>query len=70
MDPKTKTTATAEIRETKATPFYATREFNDAGTGRTFEKNAELTGIDAGTIENYRVAGLVTSEKPDTEAAA
>lgn len=70
MDPKTKTTATAETRETKATPFYATREFNDAGTGRMFEKNAELTDIDAGVIENYRVAGLVTSEKPDAEAAA
>lgn len=70
MDPKTKTTTAAETRETKATPFYATREFTDAGTGRAFEKNAELIGIDAGTIENYRVAGLATSKKPDAEAAA
>ncbi len=69
MDPKTKTTTAVATSETKATPFYATREFNDSGTGRTFEKNAELTGIDAGVIENYRVAGLVTSEKPDAEAA-
>ncbi|KQN77877.1 hypothetical protein [Sphingomonas sp. Leaf62] len=70
MDPKTKTTTAVAASEPKATPFYATREFTDAGTGRAFEKNAELVGIDAGTAENYRVAGLATSEKPDAEAAA
>ncbi len=69
MDPKTKTTTTA-ANETKATPFYATRGFTDIGTGRTFEKNAELTDIDADVIENYRIAGLVTLTKPDAEAAA
>lgn len=65
-----KTTTAAETSAPKATPFYATRDFTDVGTGRAFEKNAELTGIGAGAVENYRVAGLVTSTKPDSEAAA
>lgn len=70
MDPKNKTTTTTAASETKATPFYATREFTDAGTGRTFGKNDELTDIDAGVIANYRAGGLASPEKPDTAPAA
>ena len=64
MNAKTTTTA-----EPKAPTPFASRGFTDAGTGRAFAQNADLSALDADTLANYRAAGLVT-EKPDAEAAA
>lgn len=68
MDPKNKTT-TAATAETKAPTYYASRDFTDAGTGRNFAKNADLSDLDPKVIDNYRFAGLATT-KPDAETAA
>ena len=44
-------------------PHYATRNFTDAGTLRAFE-NAKPVDADAGTLANYKAAGLVTTDEP------
>ena len=46
-----------------APTFYATRDFKDVGTGKAFAASKEVTAT-PGEIENYRVAGLVTTDKP------
>ncbi|MDP1026394.1 hypothetical protein Q5H91_04150 [Sphingomonas sp. KR1UV-12] len=45
-------------------PLYATRDFNDAGTTRTFERGAELKKCTDGELLNYKAAGLASEEKP------
>ena len=37
---------------------YATRDFTDAGLGRTFSAGTEVD-VDAGALANYEAAGLV-----------
>jgi len=37
---------------------YATRDFKDAGTGRNFKANQELTDLTDGELVNYEHAGL------------
>lgn len=50
---------------------YATRNFNDAGTGRAFKAGDELTDLSAGKIANYEHAGLAGDEpKKATKATA
>ena len=44
---------------------YATRSFTDAGTLRAFE-NAKPVEADEGTLANYKAAGLVTTDQPQT----
>lgn len=53
---------TAKTTDTK--PHYATRDFTDAGTGRSFSAGAELKDIEDGQVGNYAAAGLATDEKP------
>lgn len=67
---KTAATTSTAPADAKTTPYFATRDFTDAGTGRSFEKADELTGIDAGTLRNYRAAGLASTTRPATAAAA
>ncbi len=55
--------------ETKPT-YYATRDFNDAGTGRSFEAGKVLNDIDEGTALNYEAGGLASTEKPKSEDQA
>ena len=43
---------------------FATRNFQDAGTERSFERGAELTDVKDGALANYVAAGLATTEKP------
>lgn len=49
------------------TKRFATRDFNDAGTGRSFNAGDELTGLSAGELANYEHAGLA-GDKPDAAA--
>lgn len=51
-------------------PFYATRDFKDAGTTRFFERGSEITEVTDGEIGNYAAAGLVSTEKPKSPAEA
>lgn len=55
--------------KTDTKPFYAQRDFADAGTTRRFERG---TTIDAepGEIANYVAAGLASHEKPKSGAEA
>lgn len=57
---------------TKATDttYYATRDFTDAGTERSFEKGKPLEDVDEGTARNYAAAGLASTEKPTPEKPA
>lgn len=55
--------------ETKPT-YYATRDFTDAGTGRSFEAGKPVDDIDAGTALNYEAGGLVSTDKPKGEDQA
>lgn len=50
------------------TKRFATRDFNDAGTKRSFKAGQELTDLSAGELHNYEVAGLA-GEKPETAPA-
>jgi hypothetical protein len=43
---------------TMTTKRFATRDFNDAGTGRSFKAGEELTDLTAGALANYEHAGL------------
>lgn len=47
-----------------AKTYYATRDFNDAGTERSFAAGGELKDVDDGALANYEAAGLATTEKP------
>lgn len=50
--------------------FKATKDFNDAGTERSFRKGETVTG-EAGALVNYRAAGLVeevAATTPKTKA--
>jgi hypothetical protein len=53
--------------KTKET-LYATRNFTDAGTGKSFEQGKTVEGTD-GELANYKAAGLVGA-KTDVQAAA
>jgi hypothetical protein len=46
---------------------FATRAFNDAGTGRAFAAGEEISDVEAGVVANYEAAGLVSD---DGEAVA
>ena len=57
---------------TKATdaaskPMYATRDFNDIGTGASFTRGSKIEA-DAGVIGNYAAAGLASDKKPAAAA--
>lgn len=43
--------------------MYATRDFKDAGTLRTFENGKPVDADDA-TLANYKAAGLVSTDQP------
>lgn len=49
---------------------YATRNFTDAGTGRSFKAGQELTGLKIGELANYEHAGLAGDEPRKPEAPA
>jgi hypothetical protein len=49
------------VNKEKATGNIATRNFNDAGTGKAFEKGKPVDASE-GELENYRAAGLVGSQ--------
>lgn len=57
---------------TKTTPktFYATRDFNDAGTTRRFAAGEEIKEAKPGELANYEAAGLASTEKPKSPAEA
>lgn len=48
-------------------PMYATRDFNDAGTEKSFTRGEKITAK-AGELANYAAAGLASEEKPQDEA--
>jgi hypothetical protein len=48
---------------------YATRNFTDAGTNKSFKTGQELTGLSEGELGNYEHAGLA-GDKPDEAPAA
>lgn len=50
-----------------AKPFYATRQFKDAGTGKSFGFAAKIDATD-GEIGNYEAAGLASTDKPKANA--
>lgn len=50
------------------TKRFATRDFDDAGTGRHFTAGQELTGLNDGELVNYEHAGLA-GDKPDAAPA-
>lgn len=47
-----------------AKTLYFVRNFNDAGTGRSFEGGKRAVDLSDGEIENYRAAGLVSDQRP------
>ncbi len=49
---------------------YATRAFNDAGTGRAFAAGEEISDVEAGVLENYEAAGLVSDTGEPVDASA
>ena len=55
--------------KTDAKPFYATRDFRDAGTGRRFEGGKPIDA-EPGEIANYEAAGLASDKKADAKADA
>lgn len=52
------------------TKRFATRDFNDAGTGRSFKAGEELTNLTAGTLVNYEHAGLAGDQPGKASAPA
>lgn len=50
--------------------YYATRDFKDEGTGRSFEGGKPMTEVDEGTFANYEAAGLASTEKPAVDKAS
>lgn len=60
----------ATTAKSDAKPYYATRDFKDAGTTRFFERGTEITDASDGEIGNYAAAGLVSTDKPTSPAEA
>lgn len=60
---------TEKTTTAKATTYYATRGFKDAGTERTFVGGKPLENIDEDTARNYAAAGLASTDKPDSTIA-
>lgn len=54
---------TTKATDTETT-YYATRNFKDAGTERSFEAHKEIKDVDADTMRNYVAAGAASTEKP------
>ena len=50
------------------TKRFATRDFNDAGTGKSFKAGQELAGVSDGELVNYEHAGLA-GDKPESAPA-
>lgn len=72
MKPKTEETTAqvataAPVAEDK--PYFATRNFSDADTGREFAGGEKLVDVDAGTLGNYRAAGLASTTRPEAPAS-
>lgn len=51
-----------------AKKFYATRDFKDAGTGKSFAFGDPINADD-GEIGNYAAAGLASDKKPEAPKA-
>lgn len=49
--------------------MFATRDFTDAGTERSYERNKPITDVEAGVMGNYIAAGLATDEEPTADPA-
>lgn len=49
--------------------MYATRDFNDAGTGRSFARGDAITDVSEDILGNYKAASLVTDENPNGDPA-
>jgi hypothetical protein len=67
----TQTDGTADTKadaRAAAKPHFATREFNDVGTGRTFGLGDDLKDVTPGDLGNYVAAGLASTERPKTDA--
>lgn len=45
--------------------FYATRDFNDAGTEKSFKAGDDVTGEKG--VDNYVAAGLASDKKPQAD---
>lgn len=52
------------------TTLYATRDFTDAGTGRSFAFGDELKDLKDGELLNYQHAGLASEGQPSKAAKA
>lgn len=50
--------------------YYATRDFKDEGTGKSFEGGKPMPDVDEATFANYAAAGLASTEKPAAEKAS
>ena len=48
---------------------YAARDFKDAGTGRSFTAG-DVVDAQAGELDNYEAAGLVTDKRPEPAKSA
>ena len=48
---------------------HATRDFSDAGTGRSF-KAGEIVDADEGVLANYIAAGLASDKAPEAAKPA
>ena len=57
-------------KTTDARTFYASRDFKDEGTGRSFEGGKPMSDVDEGTFANYEAAGLASTEKPAADKAS
>jgi hypothetical protein len=73
--PKSETTASETTADTKTEtraatkPHFATRDFNDVGTGRNFTIGDDLKEVTPGDLGNYVAAGLASTERPKTDAS-
>lgn len=50
--------------------YYATRDFNDAGSQRSFEAGEELADVKDGQLKNYEFSGLASTQKPGAADAS
>lgn len=57
-------------KATETLTYYATRDFTDAGTERSFEKGKPLENVDEATARNYAAAGAASTEKPAADEPA
>lgn len=49
--------------------LYATRDFRDAGTEKSFE-GGKVVEATPGELANYEAAGLVSEHRPDPQTGA